>query len=275
VSLRRFVSDDCEMAEFDPLWFLSLIKGQEVVLLGDSLTMQFFVALVCSLHGAAPTAARYKIDWAGIADRFGANDCPADNVHCYVGGGTVFYPDYNASITLYQFPNWVPSYSLAQHFEPGKPGRGDIIVINFGLHYDNPEKLEADVLRLAKEYSDIPVEDRPFLLWRETSPQHFGSDGFYTDPTTKCAPTTGLTDPAHVRHFRVDVPDRIFPSYKVPILRTYKAGSTEWWTHVGKQVDRVDGEAGRHDCTHFCEPSGVILHWRELFFNALLVASQQ
>ena len=65
--------------------------------------------------------------------------------------------------------------------------------------------------------------------------------------------------------------EEVFQHYNVdiPILRIYNSTKTEYFAHIDLQ-DRAD-EKHLSDCTHFCQPSGVLNHWVELFYNAILL----
>ena len=61
--------------------------------------------------------------------------------------------------------------------------------------------------------------------------------------------------------------EEVFQHYNVdiPILRIYNSSKTEYFPHIDLQ-NRTDEKY-----THFCQPSGLLNHWVELFYNAILL----
>jgi len=74
---------------------------------------------------------------------------------------------------------------------------------------------------------------------------------------------------AESNDFRNRIPETYFIPIGLPILRIAKASMVEWDAHIGLQI-RIDRKDIR-DCTHYCQPSGILYHWREILYNLLLV----
>lgn len=159
----------------------------------------------------------------------------------------------------------------------------DILLINFGLHFPkNIQRYKHLIHRLADEYSVLirnSSSNVPKVIWRETSAQNFKNENKKSDfsgyfvskaSTNTCGP---IKDHNYAMAFKQDVrnriADQIFGKAGIPIMRVNNASLPEWFQHVGYQ-NRTDMD-GIEDCTHYCQPSGVFYHWREVFFNIINV----
>eukprot|EP00667_Euglena_gracilis_P023725 EG_transcript_26916 len=88
VEHRRFVPDDCAFHQFSPLVFLQAIANRRLLFCCDSISQQFFEAVVCSVHGT--TRAVYDIKWLLGTGRFGPDACgEPDGRHCHLGSAIV------------------------------------------------------------------------------------------------------------------------------------------------------------------------------------------
>ena len=95
---RRFVLSTCALQGFDPLAFLHRLRNGRLFFCCDSLAMQFFATVVCSLHATpAATGAAYHLTWKDFQGQvFDLKDCPLANTqHCHLADSTVHYPLYN------------------------------------------------------------------------------------------------------------------------------------------------------------------------------------
>lgn len=119
------------------------------------------------------------------------------------------------------------------------------------------------------------------LVWRETSPQAFAgrSDGtweasragWYQFEATRCVPVaepTRRADAAHALHMLEHgaqhgvLRSRFWMSSgtrpRLPVLRVWQLSVTQWDAHIDQRTPHV---YNRLDCTHWCEPSGVLEAW--------------
>lgn len=76
---------------------------------------------------------------------------------------------------------------------------------------------------------------------------------------------------AHGVDFRNRLAEAVFLPLGVPLLRVANATRSEWRAHVGLQFRADNEHQQQSDCTHYCSPSGALMLWRELLYNALLV----
>eukprot|EP01040_Poterioochromonas_malhamensis_P013947 gene13947-15399_t len=261
---QRFVPSNCALRSFDPLEFMDMLRNRQLAMIGDSITLQFFTMVVCSLHGTM--TAQYHLTWKDVSYAFGPEVCRGVE-HCHLSSSSVFYPDYNTTITIHFEYS---SHSLLVYYQQLRLTSNDIVLMNRGLHLGNPFAMQKQVQNLFNEYLNIPESQQPMLIWRESSPQHFDTpNGFYNKSSLyfPCHAYYDVTK-AYVEDFHNRVVDQMFTYYKhVPIMRVWNVSSIASDHHVSLQ-HRID-EPGGYDCTHFCENSGVYYHWREILYNIL------
>jgi len=274
--LRYFQPLGCDIEDFSPTKFLEIIRDRTILICCDSLSMQFYTELVCNLHGS--TRSKYHIDWARLTGIFGPQDCRYNTGdYCHLNTAHVFYPEYNAHIKyigthLQNINGKAHGYnSLKDYQDYGvlRNNQKDILLLNFGVHFHSKSAYVVPITALVNEY----LENRsklPHVIWRETSPQHFKNpDGLFSREG-RCV---SYKDYEHFYHsnFYNRAIEEVFQQFNVdiPILRIYNSSKTEYFAHIDLQ-DRTD-EKYLSDCTHFCQPSGVLNHWVELFYNAILL----
>ena len=260
-------STSCRLDSFHPVSFLEHLRNRRLLFSGDSLQMQFFQTIVCSLHDTGLEMV-YNLSWADISHIFGPDmfhlDCNV--VH------SVYYPAYNATVLLY-IPNSQHHYDsnfLSQYIELGSLSFNDVVIVNFGVAWDS---IESAVLSLAKQHSELESTNRPWLIWREVSIQHFQNTnksvplGYYNGSNNNLPCLTRIDrNRAYEEDYRNRFAERVMLQHNITILRTSTALYDAMNMHCMKQW-RVGG-AVVYDCTHYCMPSGVFYHWRDLLFNA-------
>eukprot|EP00667_Euglena_gracilis_P015599 EG_transcript_16240 len=266
---RHFVPDACAFRKYSPATFLQAIAGRHLFFCCDSVAQQFFVAVVCSLHGT--TAASYRIKWDPLHRKYGMDTCPVKSGHhCHLSAATASYPEYNASISvkgthLHELDHKAHAANPPQdYFEKGNlRSPRDVLLLNFGLHFNNPDVYRTLLQNFVGKYAALSPTTRPFLLWVECSPQHFNASGSAKEDLAMgqwrphvpslCSP---YADPlgAHQTDFKNRFAEQLCAAHNVSVLRVAAASIWQWDAHVGLQfVDRKY----TYDCTHFCQPSGV------------------
>ena len=250
---RRFVPSTCSYRQFSPSKFLELMRGRTLLICCDSLSYQMAVNLAGSLHSAT------TVDY--------------DKKEHFI-----YYPEYNFTL-VNAYTNKYPinnkphtRNTLAEYQDFGnlRPNY-DVMVINFGLHFNigGMHKLAPLLRAIAEEY--IRDKDKlPFVLWKETTPQHYDNQdnhpaGYYSkeqDPMKECKPYANL-NAARAADVRVTLPIEILLPAGIPIMYVYNATRTEWWAHVGKSKAWTD-------CIHFCDVAGVHMFMREILYNHLV-----
>ena len=277
VENKKYKLDYCDLQSFTPTAFLSMMRGRKLVICCDSMQMQLFTNLVCGLHST--TTAVYDLHWA-LLTQFGSRDCPADREgeNCHLLNSHVYYPEYDFEIFLavthlqsnYTTPHvrglfgfTIDDFRIDYNLRPQK----DVVFLNYGVHI-HQHQLKTSLTTMAEQYSENRA-NLPIFLWREMATQHCDSpNGAWTDlQTGACVPYKDL-DEYYRNETKLHIANEVLGKYDIPIVRIYNASRTEWNDHIGPQT-RTD-EPGRMDCTHYCQPSGVITLWREMFFNALI-----
>jgi len=154
--------------------------------------------------------------------------------------------------------------------------RGDVIFMNEGLWHnnltqsvDNLESLYVDLtsgdgkmVNLSRAVSELGVG----LVWRETSPQHFqgsASGSFVGRQFTAyqgdtCAPSAAVDEQHKLRAALL----LALEDAGLPILRIWNLTKTQWDVHLDNRTSHVL-RLKHADCTHFCEPSGVMEAWAD------------
>lgn len=277
---NKYELETCQLNGFSATSFLHMMKNRKLVICCDSVSMQIFSMLVCSLHGTT------EVDYSGLRwidlGQFGRDDCvDGSGIHCHLGSSQVYYPEFN--LHIYYFGTHLHQINgkhyansdLSDYITEGKlTSSEDILLLNQGVHMHTPEMMEKYALRMAQQYHELDIQKRPILIWRETLAQHFNTSlspnlpmGYFeTRDRLPCAPLTNLQI-AYQQDFRNHIANQIFEQYNIPILRVYNASAQAYNQHIGPQI-RTD-EKGMQDCTHYCENSGLYYFVRDLFHNML------
>lgn len=171
------------------------------------------------------------------------------------------------------------SDSAARLVEHGVVSRGDLVLLNDGLHF--PDALAITVAAetaqaFANASSPLAVaaaRGGVRFAWRETSPQAFGflGNGSYhsgsyakTRAHSACTPVVRTARPA----WYVDAHARM-AAVGLAVMPTWRATVTQWDTHLARRTPHMTAHSGILDCTHFCEPSGVMEHWNDALLRLL------
>jgi hypothetical protein len=256
---RKFVPDDCELDEFQPSTFLSLLRNRRLLFAGDSVTSQHFNIVFCSLFSHSPNTQWYYSAFPGQQT------------------GVTYFPEYNATIlfvqdyleTLTDVENILNHYISAGNVTSPE----DILVLNFGLHFHTSTTILPYLEELVFEWGELqsPFE-RPILLWRETSPQHFNSSdepelpmGYHVSLTKDpfCVPLEDY-NVAYKQDFRNRLANHFVGGANIPVMRIYNVTRSQWDVHMGLHYRNKFT-----DCTHSCAESGTLYYYRDLFYNIL------
>ena len=210
---------------------------------------------------------------------------------CYVGAGA---PEPEAHVMfMYMY------VMASQLLELGLVRRGDILLLNEGLWHSpqrsrkvlhsilNSTTLSTELRSpkrkkrrgatlksiLSSVYPRNPTiaqlmlgDDGVLLAWRETSPQHFpasptGSfDGFIGYRGSMCAPLQVPQQNAELSSLLASL-----ERAGMPIIRILNLTVSQWDTHLENRTLHIarKTEGAAVDCTHFCEPSGVMEAWAD------------
>lgn len=273
---QTYETSSCDMEKFSPKRFLSEMRNKKIVFVGDSVSMQMFTSLTCSLHYREFNP-EYKIDWFDISSGINNSFCQPGGQYCHVKYGISYYPDYDVQIILDFLHGIVPlQYFTDAHHLSSK----DVLVLNHGLHYNSNQKLEfiEMVKKYAHEYAHADPATRPYTIWRETSPQHFKTPTGYYDPSAsqeRCQPYADI-EYAYKNDFRNRLVDSIFSevAVRMDIMRIWNITAPRYDVHLGYDANIEISHVLVSDCTHYCQSSGVFNVWRDIFFNMLLTAKK-
>jgi hypothetical protein len=258
VAHQKFFPNGCDVPELDPLPFLHSLENRRLFLYGDSVTLEFFVFLICSLHQTT------------------------ENIHYNITRDVRFKQGFSHAEVTYPISNTTISYldfSLMgkplEHHMQHYIGHGrlfspyDILLLNYGLHYHTAAEMLHVVKSVVEDYNSTNPFTRPILLWRDISPAHFDSEedgapsGYWVSMTkAPCVPYANFTK-AFLQDYRNRICDHWMLKYDIPIMRINNVTGLAWDQHYGI----VDLRKGFMDCGHFCEVSGVFYYWRDLLFN--------
>jgi hypothetical protein len=139
--------------------------------------------------------------------------------------------------------------------------RNDILVINAGVHYNNPSCYNECIKSFLAWHSDY---DFPCTFWRQTLPQHFPTrSGSYNSPPLMsnndlktCVPLATL-NVSSSEQMQNDIVDKLMASNSknITTIKLWRLFSTKWDEHHGWSE-----EAGKMvlDCTHWQEPARIL-----------------
>ena len=263
-----------------PDQFLSRFRNRRIVFSGDSVTQQLWSHIVCNLSHHAYTT--FDMDW-GLQKKKNVN-CPfADGTHCHLPiKGTVHFHSVNLTI-LYRHIGWfyIARGQLREIFRGIEVQESDILIFNFGLHYNKFDGEKVITLFGEEDYKNalrIFADDVKTLnllqstYFLESTPQHFdgpNSSGHWHTKGGgyKCAPLANEATAAesdwrngflHNRSIS-NLPD------KMVIVKLAHALYSEWSDHVGQGKNTVQGA----DCTHWCKSSHVLEFMKMSVFSYL------
>jgi hypothetical protein len=270
----KFTPNNCVLPEFNPYSFLQTLRNRRLFICGDSISLQFLTMLACSFHGAVK-----DISYRPISDLREKTTFQSGS------SGEIYYPQTNTTIIysgshinhIYNKPH--AENSFKDYIQFGKLfSPYDIVLLNFGAHFDAPAKILNITRRLAEEYNQTRTHHsstHPILLWRETAPQHFHPSsnhlavpmGYYAGSANQsCTPFTNYTR-AYRDDFRNRISEKWMSKYSIPIMKIWNVSAPAWDQHYFS--------ATKSDCTHFCEASGVYYYWRDLLFNIIPLLLQE
>ena len=270
-----------------------LLPGQTMWFLGDSVSVQHERAFACRLHDelAARTGRSVRLQVQPelrLAHNQSVNPqgrwCARTHCvqveawrTCYVqaGGMCFWHDDVHAMATRL--------VNAKSKLGERVVRRGDVIVVNEGLHLHKCCSLSAQLDRLRgfallrEPNSTLGLAARRGIrfLWRETSPQHFAGspDGHYNATTrrctrhkckyNRCAP---LEQPARSAH--ADQTLQLMATAGLPVVRIWEPTVAQWSEHVELRSPYASTRDSI-DCTHFCEPSVAVEAWNDATLEAL------
>ena len=267
---------------------LGRLSGHTLTFMGDSITRQQFIAVVCFVavplireHGRSSRPAEHQEFRRNItfsSERFEME--PKKNVHdicarinvrrcvtfrdqesaaiCYTPAGTDYSQVDSACGTIgRKYPDGhphVPSGPTITGMQArGWLRRGDLLVPTFGHHYHDTMRLQQELRDLLTTVAALPTTARPRLLWHEVSPEHFPTQGgLWFKENTFSGSRNACAPIALAQLGTATLPLRwarpLLDQARVPVLDTFMPSVIRWMEH---------SKPGK-DCTHWCMPSSVL-----------------
>mmetsp|Transcript_8561 Transcript_8561/g.26745 ORF Transcript_8561/g.26745 Transcript_8561/m.26745 type:complete len:380 (-) Transcript_8561:2-1141(-) len=272
-----------------------LLKGTTILLLGDSISMEHYFALLCELRefsllggsevpplvpprlqivnesGVSMHCARFEKALPSVCY------APEDALHCGLFNTIGLCPMFNKQCRLKpEVPCFKPAppgsrgYILERLSRIFMAAAGDsrelLIVMNAGLHYSHNLTLLHDITAMQLNlFASLPQKLRPRIFWRETAAQHWNtSAGIYMGKISsrQCVnlPLSMVRDPgtSKANIFNRATEPVVSASRDVTILRTWAQSAAFWRGHKNG------------DCTHYCLESGLFDSWTDMLCQALL-----
>eukprot|EP00884_Botryococcus_braunii_P017743 jgi/Botrbrau1/4652/Bobra.33_2s0023.1 len=273
-----------EMLTMTPCDLFPLFQGRTLWLLGDSQMKEFASTLGCfyrEFHDSVPLDGRtgaHAEAWTKL-----------NLSHCWelVEDTRICLLRMILRQVELRFPCRDSGRQIVEEVLPLLPSLGakpsDIMLLNFGLLSNNLTEYK-NQLSLFDEYFQRYKADMPFLIWRETSPQHFkSSTGEYYCPdcdaveepyicrrvpnvTLNSRNQLEVSDPARSivaqGGWRNVAASAVMNRLGIPIMSIWNQSIPIWQFHhhLGKQA--------MHDCTQSCHPS-VYEVWLYLLYDVL------
>ena len=259
--------------------FLHQLGNRTLLLVGDSVQGQLFVALACGVHEQAPEmVSSSHMDWIGASHiKTLSKRCGHERGRCHFWSGCLSFESggrlcWTSAHTpqLAGIAQWLTKHMAKFAPEPA------LLVLAYGsmaLQYTGAMPLERfeesgrqEALQLVRALS--ARSPRPKGLWRETTAQHFKQPGGFfrgsrlgqtnrvSNGSAGCVPHS----PAEMERW-----GQLWNSGSAEPLRD--AGITRMRVWASTR-DASDATIGRGDCTHYCQP-GVPDAWAAMLVDSL------
>ena len=243
--------------------------------LGDSLSAQHAIAFACRMLQELSTSGSDRARtvemprWSSFSPAWLAAAHPPHaahtkhaaraQAHCYVVNGR----------RACHASSWPTAQAVAERLIRSRNVvAGDIVIMNDGLHYGEAASLAMMrelAVAFANTTSELAAARRGGIrfAWRETSPQAFGDlpNGSYVQAyrtygrnyTQGCVPLERTARPdSWARGIAA------LAAADLDVVKVWHSTASQWDQHLASRTPYV---ARTLDCTHFCQPSGVMEEW--------------
>ena len=86
-----------------------------------------------------------------MSNIYNSKTCPEGKVRCHVGGDSqISFPEYNTTIDVQSYP-WYLDNLLRNLSYKHNYNKNDIVIINFGLHYNGRDDYNGLISRIASD----------------------------------------------------------------------------------------------------------------------------
>lgn len=238
--------------------------------------MQIFQSFVCSLYSI--TKSEMKLQWNHHHDGKVYTDvtCPLKEKHCHLWASSILFPDAQSSIEFRDIYDYPPN-SLRSWLHDTGPR--DVVVINFGLHFNDKSSFESALQSFSKDLSDyfaMKGNEAPKILFRESLPTHFetktSSAGYFHDKDgqpkgARCVPLPAAASYEQIvaDDWRNNLLEKYLNSTGVGLMKVAKALYSQYDAHIDGDSKIVSFEAA--DCVHYAAQSGVFHYLKRIHLN--------
>lgn len=276
-------SDRCE--EFAVRPFMEILRNRKLFFSGDSVTKQLWQALVCKILGEITVPRELiRVSYSLYTELDISIGCPFGASNCQMDEGEITIPEYNASIA-YHFDAKYSSGVMLKYINDWNVGRDDILIYNFGIHYNSEMDMSAalvdaflpDVRQLrdkAEAGENVAHMLKNNFYFLESLPQHFARvdvpNGYFTPmyAASWCDPFSNVTQTKEF-DWRNNLLHTHLTPVGVPIIPIADALYSQYDAHLGMDPilfkDRVIA-----DCTHVCNPGPVLPYIMLEMYNRML-----
>jgi hypothetical protein len=230
-----------------------------VWLVGDSVMQQLGFAFVAMLGHTLKVEKVLATSTCPVSWCTRHTDCPAAMRVCFVRTDSVLMND--DELVCY-----------------GSMGPGDAVLLNVGLHHNDPRTLEHAISTFAEWASLIyKTKTAPLLIWKDTSPQLFKNSaggnfaGFKANGRSAAPRRNQLgcgkysARHMHTNEWRNQVSLPFINALELPVIHTWSSLTQFPSLLFGTRVKGVNTP----DCVHVCPQAGVLQAWAKMFAVAL------
>jgi hypothetical protein len=292
--------------QFNPTLFLDTIRHRRIIMIGDSVMSQIFNSLLCSLYKVVTTAT-YGLHFERLwRDNCTPTTCPFNQAnHSHLDGGWINFPLFNASIIHFSLFNYhfVALKDLLDDLAVPLTSH-DIVIHNFGLHYDNETDNQRvmntfayDIVKFLNDEtpSNLKPKPKPKLnpnpnknhpksttksvsnhgganwFFLDTVPQHFSTplNGYYSKHMQRpavCEATINFTE-KFIHDWRNRIAEKALSNIhsRFHYVPMALALYDQYDAHVGVNLLRFSTV----DCTHWCYPSNIFRYLHMIVLNMI------
>ncbi|KAL1922339.1 uncharacterized protein VTP21DRAFT_9878 [Calcarisporiella thermophila] len=245
-------ADTCPLQPVDREEWCKMMKGRDVLLVGDELQYQIHDLLLDAFRDG-PTVCY------GLLSCKGHTICPSEGTRVrYIRNDVLSHVKVNPSLEGGQ-----PSVDIIQQpwIRPGVTKAYRIMILNRGAHYQDDDAFRVGLAETLRELREFHPD--LLIIYRNTPIGHIGCNNA-TAPLARPPSAADLEDaPYHLADFaRQNAIARVLVE---------RAGGI-YVDVAGMTGMRPDGHVGGRDCWRYCMP-GPIDIWTTLFYNVMRLVS--
>lgn len=260
--------EDPSCHEFHPIDFLLLLQGRKLVFIGDSMLTQMWQSMVCILQGVADS--QLYVHWAKL---WRCNDmvCPMGAKHSNCYGGAIFFPSLNTTLVskkLYKYNKDIFFSTLSRL----KVTKRDIILVNYGMHYNVEKEYNNVMQNFARDISDAYRTGKltSHIAFLETTPQHYSNpNGYFSygkEYGNFCVPLQYEQEQVSRDWRNIVARNALLAHPYVSLVQLAFGLYSQWDAHVAHEPMETPPWL---DCTHWCFPSSALRYLMLIIYNSV------